>query len=173
MFDDRNISLDYLFIYIVGGTVQLYGIKLRLCPYMMNSFIKQIAFRWADFTDTPVIAAHIVICGKLSVSVCGVSVNQLFALIDAINCTGKGSIPLGCPGFSICLCDSYIEFFEDVGKAALCDLIPFHRSSLACRNHIADGGIYFLKDIRGIAADQDIFKLCHTLGIGHSILIYR
>ena len=140
---------------------------------MMNSRVKQIALGRADFSDRPVIIADIIICGKLSVSVCGVSVDQLLALIDAINCTGNGSIPLGCPGFSVCLCDSYIEFFEDVGKAALCDLIPFHLSVLACRNHIADGGIYFLKDIRGIAADQDIFKFCHTLGIGHSILIYR
>lgn len=98
---------------------------------------------------------------------------KFLAFIDTVNCARKGSVALRRSRFRIGLCYGHIEFLEDVGKAALCDLVPLNGCGLGCGNDIADSGIHFLKDIRGIAADKDILKSCHSIRIGHSVLIHR
>ena len=153
MLDDGDIALDNLLGHIVCGAVALYGIKLWLCADMMNSGVEQIALGWADFSDSPVIIADIIVGGKLPVLVRGVGVNQLLALIDAINRTCKRSIALRRACFRIGFRHGYIELFENVRKAAACDLFPLNRSCLAFGNDIADSRIYFLDGVRRIAAD--------------------
>ena len=173
MLDDGDISFDDLLIHIIFRAISFHRVKLRLCAHMVDRLIEQISLGRADFTDAPVVAAHIVVGGKLPVLVRGVSVNQFLAFIDTVNCARKGSVALRRSRFRIGLCHGHIEFLEDVGKAALRDLVPLNGCGLGCGNDIADSGIHFLKDIRGVAADEDILKPCHTVGIGHSVLIHR
>ena len=138
---------------------------------MMNSRVKQIALGRADFSDRPVIIADIIICGKLSVFICGVGVNEFLALVNAVNRTRKGSVALHRSCFRIGFRHGYIEFFKNVRKAAACNLFPFNRGGLAFGNDIADRRIHFLNHIRGIAADKDILKFCNAVFISHGILV--
>ena len=153
MLDDGDIALDNLLGHIVCGAVALYGIKLWLCADMMNSGIEQIALGRTDFSDSPVIIADIIVGGKLPVLVRGVGVNQFFAFINAVNCTCKRSIALCRACFRIEFRHGHIELFENVRKAAACDLFPFNRSCLAFGNNIANSRIYFLYGVRCFAAD--------------------
>ena len=173
MLDDSDIALDDLLIHIIFRGIPFHRVKLRLCAHMVDRLIEQISLGRADFTDAPVVAAHIIVGGKLPVLVRGVGVNQFLAFINTVNCARKGSVALRRSRFRIGLCHGHIEFLEDVGKAALRDLVPFNGCGLGCGNDIADSGIHFLKDIRGIAADKDILKSCHSIRIGHSVLIHR
>ena len=174
MLDDSDISFDDLLIHIILCRIILNRIKLWLRPYMVDGFIKQVALGRADFTHRPVISAYIILGRELTVFIGGIGVNQFLAFVDAVNCTCKGSIALRCAACShIGLSHGHIELFKDVGKTAICDLVPFNRGCLGIGNDIADCRIHFLKHIRGIAADKDILKLCHALCIGHGILIHR
>ena len=173
MLDDSDIALDDLLIHIIFRGIPFHRVKLRLCAHMVDRLIEQISLGRADFTDAPVVAAHIIVGGKLPVLVRGVGVNQFLAFINTVNCARKGSVALRRSRFRIGLCHGHIEFLEDVGKAALRDLVPLNGCGLGCGNDIADSGIHFLKDIRGVAADEDILKSCDSIRIGHSVLIHR
>ena len=153
MLDDGDIALDNLLGHIVCGAVALYGIKLWLCADMMNSGVEQIALGRADFSDSPVIIADIIVGGKLPILVRGVGVNQFLAFINTVNRTRKRSIALRCACFRIGFRHGYIELLENIRKAAACDLFPFNRSCLAFRNDIADSRIHFLNGVRRIATD--------------------
>ena len=170
MLDDG--ALDDLLIHIIFRGVPFHRVKLWLSAHMVDRLIEQISLGRADFTDAPVIAAHIIVGGELPVLVRGVSVNQFLAFIDTVNCARKGSVALRRSRFRIGLSHGHIEFLEDIGKAALRDLVPLNGCGLGCGNDIADSGIHFLKDIRGVAADKDILKPCHSVGISHSVLIH-
>ena len=151
--DNGDIALDNLLSHIVCGTVALYGIKLWLCADMMNCSIEQIALGRADFSDSPIIITDIIICCKLPVLVRSVGVNQFFAFINAVNCTCKRSVALCRACFRIGFRHGHIELFENVRKAAACNLFPFNRSCLAFGNNIANSRIYFLNGVRRFAAD--------------------
>ena len=110
MLDDGDIALDDLLIHIIFSGVVLDSIKLWLCTYMVDSAVKQISLRRADFTDAPIVAADIILCCKLPVLVRGIGVNQFLALIDAVNRTCQSGVALRISCFRIGLCDSHIEF---------------------------------------------------------------
>ena len=171
MLDNSDISLDNLLIHIIFDRIIFHLIKFWLCTDFMNSRVKKIPLGRTDFSDCPVIAAHIILGRKLTVFVGGVGVNQFFALVNAINRTCQRCVPLRCSCFCIGLSYRHIEFLENILETAVCNLIPFNRCGLGCRNNIADCCIHFLKHIRGVAADQDILKLGYTFSIGDSILI--
>ena len=158
--DNSDIAFDNLLIYIIGGRVIFHGIKLWLCSYLVGGRVKQISLGRADFSDSPVITADIILCGKLTVVVCGVGVNQFFALVNAVNRTCKRSVALFRSRFHI-----------DKGTARY--LFPFNRCCLGCRNDIADSRIHFLNHIRRISADKDIREFRHTLCVGHGIFVNR
>ena len=143
VFDNGNVTLNDLFIHGVFRAVQLYGIKLWLCTDLMNSGVEQITLGRADFSDSPVIVTNIILGRKLTVCIGGISVNEFFALVNAIHRTCKGSVALRLACFCIGLCDRHIEFFENVVETAVCDLVPFNRCGLGSRNDIADCGIDF------------------------------
>ena len=56
-------------------------------------------------------------------------------------------------------------------EAAVCDLFPFNRGCLGCRDDIADSRIHFLKHIRGVAADKDILKFRQTILVCYGIFV--
>ena len=173
MLDDGDIALDDLLIHIICGRVVLNGVKLWLCTYMVYGFIKQISFGRADFTDRPVIITDIILGRKLPVFISSVGVNQFLALVNAVDRSCKGGVALrraSC--FHISLCDCHVKLLQYVVEAAVCDLFPFNRGCLGCRDDIADSRIHFLKHIRGVAADKDILKLRQTIFIRHGIFVH-
>ena len=172
MLDNSNISLDNLLGNIICGSIVFHGVKLGFCTYLVDCAVNEIPLGWADFSDSPIIAAHIILRCKLTIFICGVGVNKLLALIDAVNRTCKSAIALRRACFHIGFCHGHIEFFKNVGKTAACDLVPFDRGGLAFGNDIADCRIHFLHHIRGVAADKDIFKLRQSVLIGYGVFIH-
>ena len=61
---------------------------------MVDCIVQKIALGRGNLTDAPVIAADIILGGELPVFIGGVAVNQFLALIDAVDRTCKGSVPL-------------------------------------------------------------------------------
>ena len=171
VFDDGDVAFDDLFRHIVGGVIQLNGIKLRLRAHMVDGGIHKIALAGIDFTDRPVGIADIIAGGELAIFIRGKAVDEGIALIQPIGGAGKRAVALGCSGFHIALGDGDAELFEDIVHGFIRDLIPFDDSRLGIRHHIADGGIRLLQHIA--RADQHVFKPCHPGGIRHRVLIHR
>ena len=170
VFDESDTALDDLLIHIIGGGVVFHGIKLGFRTYMVGGFVQQIALGWADLADAPVIITNIICCDKLTIGIGGVSVDELVALVNAINSTGKGGVTLRRAGFPVTLSHGGAPLFQNIGHALFADGIPFHRCHLAVGNHIADRRVHFLQHIAG--ADQHIFEIRLAATVGHSILIY-
>ena len=150
----------------------LHGIKLRLCTDLMNGGIKQIALGGCDLSHRPVVIADILLGNELPVFVGGVGIHKGFALIDAVNSTGKRSITLRRAGFDIALSNGHGKLLQNIEEAAARDLVPVDRRRLRFGNNIANSSIHFLHGIRGGTGDKDIFKGRHAVFISHSIFVY-
>ena len=94
MLDDGNIAFDNLLIHIILCRIIFHGVKLWLCPYMVDCGIQKIALGRGNLTDAPIVSADIILRCELTVFVGGVSVNKLLAFINAVNRTCKGSVAL-------------------------------------------------------------------------------
>ena len=94
MFDNGDIALNDLFVYIVCGLVMLNGIKLRLCTDLMDGRIKQIAFARLQFLNRPIRAADIFLRDELTVFIGIVFVDELVAFENPVFCTCKRGVPL-------------------------------------------------------------------------------
>ena len=173
MLDDGDIALCDLFGHIICRLIMLHGIKLRLCTDLMNGGIKQIALGGCDFSHRPVVIADIFLGNELPVFVGGVGIHKGFALIDAVNSTGKGCVALCRSRFGVALGDGHGKLFEDVGEAAACDLVPLHGCDLRFGNDIADGGVHLLHGIGGRTGNEDILKGRHAVLIRNGVLIHR
>ena len=138
----------------------------------MDGGIKQITLRGSDLSHRPVVIADILLGNELSVFVGGVGIHKGFALIDAVNSTGKRSITLRCAGFDIALGHSHREFLQNVEEAAVRDLVPVDRRRLRFGNNIANSSIHFLYGIRSRTGNEDIFKGRHAVCIGYGILVH-
>ena len=171
MLDDGDVALDDLLRHIVGGVVQLNGIKLRLRPHLVDGGIQQVALAGADFTDCPVRIADVISGSELAVLVRGEAVDESISLIQPIHSAGQGTIALGRARFHIALGDGDAEFLQHVVHALVGHFIPLDGGCLGIRHHITDGGIHLLQYIA--RADEHVFKTRHTAGIRHSILIHR
>ena len=171
MLDYGNVALDDLFRHIVGGIVQLNGIKLRLRTHLVDGGIQQVALAGADFTHGPIRIADVISSGELAVFVRGEAVDEGISLIQPIHSAGQGTVALGRARFHIALGDGDAEFLQHVVHTLVGNFIPLDGSCLGIRHHITDGGIHLLQHIAG--ADQHVFKTRHTAGIRHSILIHR
>ena len=111
MLDNRNLALDDILIGSEGlGNVVFHGIQLGLRTDMLTFGIEEVSFGRADFFQRPVIAADIILGGKLTVCIGGVGVNELIAFIDAILCTCEGGIALRQTGSAVALGYGDIEF---------------------------------------------------------------
>ena len=170
VFDESDTALDGLLIHIIGGGVVFHGIKLGFRTYMVGGFVQQIALGRADLADAPVIITNIICCDKLTVGIGGVGVNELVALVNAINSTGKGGVTLGRAGFPVTLGHGSTPLFQNIGDTLFSDGIPFHRRRLTVGNHIADRGVYFLQYIAG--TDQHIFEIRLAAAVGHSVFVH-
>ena len=171
MLDDGNVALDDLLRHIVGGIVQLNGIKLRLRAYLVDGGIQQVTLAGADFTDCPVRIADVITGSELAVLVCGEAVDEGISLIQPVHSAGQGTISLGRACFHIALGDGDAEFLQHVIHALVGNFIPLDGGCLGIRHHITDGGIHLLQYIAG--ADQHVFKMRHTVSIRHSIFVHR
>ena len=168
--DESNTALDDLLIHIIGSRVVFHGIKLGFRTYMVGGFVQQIALGRANLADAPVIITDIICSDKLTVSIGGVSVDELIALVNAINSTGKGGVTLGRSGFPVTLGYGGAPLFQHIGDALFGDGIPFHCRRLAVGNHIADRSIHFLQHIAG--TDQHIFEIRLATAVGHSVFVH-
>ena len=170
--DDGDIALCDLLGHIICRLIMLHGIKLRLCTDLMNGGIKQIALGGCDFSHRPVVIADILLSNELPVFVGGVGIHKGFALIDAVNSTGKRSIALRCAGFSIALGNGHGKLLQNIEEATVRDLVPVDRRRLRFGNNIANSSVHFLHGIRCGTGDKDIFKGCHAVCIGYGILVH-
>ena len=172
MLDDGDVPLDDLLIHIILCGIIFHGIKLGFCAYMVDCAVQKIALRRGNLTDAPVIAADIILGGELPVFIGGIGVNQFLALIDAVDRTCKGSVPLRHSSLHVRLCHGDVELLQHVYEAAARDLFPFNRGGLGRRHNVSDSGIHFLQYIGGVAADKHVLKPCHAVCVGDSILIH-
>ena len=171
MLDNGDIALDDLLGHIICGRVKLHGVKLWLCADLVDCSVEQIALGRADFSDSPIVAAHIILRCKLTVFIGRVGVNEFFALINAVDSTRKRSVALCRTCLGIGFRYGHIEFFENVCKAAACYLFPFDRRCLRSGNDIACRRVNFLYGVRCRAADKHIFKSCNAVCVGHGVFI--
>ena len=171
MFDNGDIALDNLFIYIICGLIMLNGIKLRFCTDLVDGRIEQIAFARLKFLNCPIRITNIFFCGELSIFISVVFVNKLFTLENPVFCACKGGVALSRSCFSVALGNGNCKLFQDIGKIAGSDLIPLNGCGLIFGNDITDCSIHFLDGVWRCAADQHIFKGRHTVFIRNSILI--
>ena len=172
MLNNGDIALCDLFGHIICRLIMLHGIKLRLCTDLMDGGIKQIALGGCDLSHRPVVIADILLGNELPVFVGGVGINKGFALIDAVNSTGKRSITLRRAGFGIALGNGHGKLLQNIEETTVRDLVPADRRRLRFGNDIANGGVHFLHRIRKRAGNEDIFKGRHAVFIGHGILVY-
>ena len=170
--NNGDITLYDLLGHIICRLIMLHGIKLRLCTDLMNGGIKQITLRGSDFSHCPVVIADILLGNELPVFVGGVGIHKGFALIDAVNSTGKRSITLRRAGFGIALGNGHGKLLQNIEETTVRDLVPADRRRLRFGNDIANGGVHFLHRIRKRAGNEDIFKGRHAVFIGHGILVY-
>ena len=170
--DDGDVALYDLLSYIICRLIMLHGIELRLCADLMDGGIKQITLRGSDLTHHPVIIADIFLGDELSVLVGGVGIHKGFALIDAVNSTGKRSITLRRAGFGIALGNGHGKLLQNIEETTVRDLVPADRRRLRFGNDIANGGVHFLHRIRRRSGNEDIFKGRHAVFIGHGILVH-
>ena len=171
MLDNGDIALDDLLGHIICGRVKLHGVKLWLCADLVDCSVEQIALGWADFSDSPIVAAHIILRCKLIVFIGRVGVNEFFALINAVDRPRKRSVALRRTHLRIGFRYGHIEFFENVCKAAARYLFPFDRRCLGSGNDIAHRRVNFLYGVGVSAADKHIFKSCNAVCIGHGVFI--
>ena len=172
MFDNGDIALDDLFVYIICGLVMLDGIKLRLCADLVDGRIKQIAFTRFKLPDCPVRTADIFFCGKLTVFIGIVFINELFALENPVFCSRKRGVSLSRSRLSVALGHGNGKLLQDIREIAGSDLVPLDGCGLICGNDITDCCIHFLNGVRRSAADQHIFKGRHTVFIRNRILVH-
>ena len=172
MFDNGDIALNDLFVYIVCGLVMLNGIKLRLCADLMDSRIKQIPLTWLQLLDCPIRVANIFFCDKLTVFIGVVFVNELIAFENPVFCTCKRGVPLSRSRLSVALGHGNGKLLQDIREIAGSDFIPLDGCGLICGNDIANSCIHFLDGVRRCAANQHIFKGRHTVFIRNRILVH-
>ena len=170
--DDGDIALYDLLGHIICRLIMLHGIKLRLCTDLMNRGIKQIALGGCDLSHRPVVIADILIGNELPVFVGGVGIHKGFALIDAVNSTGKRSITLRRADFSVALSNGHRKLLQNIEEATVRDLVPVDRRRLRFGNNIANGSVYFLHGIRCGTGNEDTFKGRHAVCIGCGILVH-
>ena len=172
MFDNGDITLDNLFIYIICGLIMLNGIKLWLCANLMDCRIEQIAFARLKFLNCPIRITDIFFCGELPVFISVVFVNELFALENPVFCSRKRGVPLSRSRLSVAFCHGNGKLLQDIREIAGSDLVPLDGCGLICGNDITDCCIHFLNGVRRSAADQHIFKGRHTVFIRNRILVH-
>ena len=172
MFDNGDIALDDLLRYIICGWIMLDGIKLRLCADLMDGRIEQIALARLQFLNRPVRTADIFFCGKLTVFIGIVFVDELFALENPVFCACKRGVSLHRSRLSVALGHGNGKLLQDIREIAGSDLIPLDGCGLIFGNDIANSCIHFLDGVRRSAADQHIFKGRHTVFIRNRILVH-
>ena len=170
--NNGDITLYDLLGHIICRLIMLHGIKLRLCTDLMNGGIKQIALGGCDLSNRPVVIADILLGNELPVFVGGVGIHKGFALIDAVNSTGKRSITLRCAGFSVAFGNGHGKLLQNIEEATVRDLVPVDRRRLRFGNNIANGSVHFLHGIRCRTGNEDIFKGRHAVCISYGILVH-
>jgi len=122
---------DFTFLNSFKGIKRILKVIFRriqfcFCTDMQRFSIEKISFARCDFTQRPIITANIIFCGKLTVFIGRISVNQLLAFIYTVLCTRKRSVTLRISCFFITLGYGKLPFFASfsLGKDTIYDL-PF------------------------------------------------
>ena len=171
MLNDSDLALDDILIGVERlGNVVFYGIELGLRTDVLTLGIEQVSFGRADFFQRPVIAADIILGGKLTICVGGVGVNELVALIDAVLCTCKRGVALRQTLFRIGFRNRNAEFLENIVKGFACDLVPFNSGGLLFRHDIAFGRTHFFEGIS--RTNQHILEFRHTVFVGDGVFVH-
>ena len=169
--DYGDFSLDYIFEGVERlCKIVFNGIEPGFCADVQTLGVKQISLGGADLTNRPIVAADIILGGKLTICVGGVGVNELVALIDAVLCTCKRGVALRQTLFRIGFRNRNAEFLENIVKGFACHLIPLDSDGLLFGNDIASRSVDFFEGIA--VADQHILKFRHTVFVGDGILVH-
>ena len=136
---------------------------------MLTLGIEQVSLGRADFFQRPIIAADIILGGKLTVCVGGVGVDELIALIDAVLCACKRCVALRQALFAVTLGYGDIEFLEDIVKGLVRYLVPLDCGGLLFGYDIASRSVDFFEGIS--RTDQHILEFCNAVFVGHGILV--
>ena len=94
MLNDFNIALDNVLVYAENAFVVFDCVLLGFCADRIDGLIELITLGRLNLSDSPIIAANIFLSGEFTVLIGDVGINQLIAVIDAVLCTGKGSVAL-------------------------------------------------------------------------------
>lgn len=170
MLDYSDFTLDNIFEGVERlGTVVFDRVEFCFCADVQALGVQQIPFGGADLTNRPIVAADIILGGKLTVCVGGVGVDELIAFIDAVLCTCEGCIALRQTCSAVALGYGDIELLEDIVKGFVRYLVPFNSGGLLVGNDIASRSVDFLKNIS--RTDQHILEFCNAVFVGHGILV--
>ena len=123
---------------------------------MIGGAVQQIALGGADFPDRPIIAADIIVCGKLTVHICSVAVHQRVALIHAVDRTGQRGVALCRTCGAVALGHGSVPLLQNVGKVLFRYLVPLDCGFLAGGDDVLYYRVHFLQRIAG--ADQHILE---------------
>ena len=171
MFNDSHIAFDYLLGYIIGSKVVFHLIKFRVCTYLVNGLIKEIAFTRCNFTDCPVGITNIFFGSELTIFISNILIYKRFSLIDTVNCSRKFGIALCFAFLSIALGYCYSKFLQNVIEVSCGYFFPLHWCSLIFRYNITDSCVHFFKSIWFRTTDKHIFESCHTVFVCNCILV--
>ena len=146
--DDRNFAFDHIFKGVERlCKIVFNGIEPGFCADVQAFGIEEITLRGSDFFQRPIIAADIILGGKLTICVGGVGVDELIAFIDAVLCTCEKSVALRQALFAVTLGYGDIELFEDIVKGLVRNLIPLDCGSLLFGYDIASRSVDFFEGI--------------------------
>ena len=169
--DYGDFPLDHIFKGVERlCKVVFYRVVLGLRTDVQALCIEQISLGGADLTNRPIVAADIILGGKLTVCIGSVGVDELIALIDAVLCSCKRGVTLRQALFRIGFRNRNAEFLENIVKGFACHLIPLDSGSLLFGNDIAFGCTHFFEGIA--AADQHILEFRHTVFVGDGVFVH-
>ena len=168
--DYGDFSLDDIFKRVEGlCKVVFHRVVLHFRTDVQAFGIEEITLRGSNFFQRPIIAADIMLGGKLTICVGGVGVDELIAFIDAVLCTCERCVALRQALFAVTLGYGDIELLEDIVKGLVRNLIPLDCGSLLFGYDIASRSVDFFEGIS--RANQHILEFCNAVFVGHSILV--
>ena len=124
MLDQADASHDDLLCHSDRDLVQFLGIISRIRRNRIDGLIQQVSLRRADLTQGPVGITDKIVAGEGTGCVCRIRGHQVIALVQTVHCPGQAGVSLCISGLPIRLGHLHPEFLQDIGEAALCNLIP-------------------------------------------------
>ena len=166
--DGECAAIDDLDRGNLGSNVVFDTVVLRLGANVIHALINLIASGRLDFTDGVIIAADVLVSGKLAVAADNVLLHQLVTLIETVHSTLKDTIAArDVASLGVRLLHSDLPLLQYVGHSGVGNFLELHNETcLHGRNNILHRRIDFLQ--RVVVANQDILEDGNTVSVGGS-----